>query len=94
MNLDTRQCPQERRSQVAERLGAPIVKALLGEECVPDDSSYTTGGTGIVGTRPSQEVFANCEALLIVGSFRRRRRRKLVVGAAAFAGLVALAAAR
>ena len=54
--------------QVAERLGAPIVKALLGKECVPDDSPYTTGGIGVVGTRPSVEVFRNCDALLIVGS--------------------------
>jgi pyruvate dehydrogenase (quinone)/pyruvate oxidase len=54
--------------QVAERLGAPIVKALLGKDCVPDDSPYTTGGTGVVGTRPSQDVFESCDALLIVGS--------------------------
>ena len=54
--------------QVAERLGAPIVKALLGKECVPDDSPYTTGGIGVVGTRPSVEVYRNCDALLIVGS--------------------------
>jgi pyruvate dehydrogenase (quinone)/pyruvate oxidase len=54
--------------QIAERLGAPIVKALLGKECVPDDSPYTTGGIGVVGTRPSVEVLRNCDALLIVGS--------------------------
>jgi pyruvate dehydrogenase (quinone) len=54
--------------QIAERLGAPIVKALLGKECVPDDSPYTTGGIGVVGTRPSVEVFRDCDALLIVAS--------------------------
>lgn len=54
--------------QIAERLGAPIVKALLGKECVPDDSPYTTGGIGVVGTRPSVEVFRDCDALLIIGS--------------------------
>jgi pyruvate dehydrogenase (quinone)/pyruvate oxidase len=54
--------------QVAERLAAPIVKALLGKDVVPDDSPYTTGGTGVVGTRPSSEAFKNCDALLIVGS--------------------------
>src|SRR3979409_643474 len=31
---------------VAEMLGAPIAKALLGKAVVPDDSSYTTGGIG------------------------------------------------
>jgi pyruvate dehydrogenase (quinone) len=54
--------------QLAEKLGAPIVKALLGKGGVPDDSPYTTGGIGLLGTLPSQEVFESCETLLIVGS--------------------------
>lgn len=54
--------------QAAERLGAPIVKALLGKDCVPDDSPYTTGGIGVVGTGPSVEALRGCDALLIVGS--------------------------
>jgi pyruvate dehydrogenase (quinone)/pyruvate oxidase len=54
--------------QVAERLAAPIVKPLLGKDCIPDDSPYTTGGIGVVGTRPSSEVMKNCDGLLIVGS--------------------------
>ena len=54
--------------ELAEKLGAVIVKALLGKDCIPDDSPYVTGGTGVVGTRPSQEAFAQCDALLIVGS--------------------------
>jgi pyruvate dehydrogenase (quinone)/pyruvate oxidase len=53
---------------VAERLGAPIIKAMLGKDCVPDDSAYTTGGIGLVGTRPSEEALEQCDALLIVGS--------------------------
>jgi len=53
---------------VAERLGAPIVKALLGKGAVPDDHAMTTGGIGLLGTRPSQEVFEECDTLLIVGS--------------------------
>jgi pyruvate dehydrogenase (quinone)/pyruvate oxidase len=54
--------------ELAEKLGAVIVKALLGKDCVPDDSPYVTGGTGVVGTRPSQEAFKQCDALVIVGS--------------------------
>lgn len=54
--------------QVAERLGTPIVKAMLGKDCVADTSPYCTGGIGVVGTRPSVEVFKQCDALLIVGS--------------------------
>jgi pyruvate dehydrogenase (quinone)/pyruvate oxidase len=41
---------------------------MLGKDCVPDDSPYVTGGAGVVGTRPSQDAFAECDALLIVGS--------------------------
>jgi pyruvate dehydrogenase (quinone)/pyruvate oxidase len=54
--------------EVAERLGAPIVKALLGKAAVPDDSPYTTGGIGLLGTRPSQEAMENCDTLLMVGT--------------------------
>ena len=53
---------------VAERLGAPIVKALLGKAVVPDDHPLTTGGIGLLGTRASQDVMEQCDALLIVGS--------------------------
>src|SRR5262249_15482654 len=40
----------------AERLSAPIVKPLLGKAAVPDDSPFTTGGIGLLCTRPSQEA--------------------------------------
>jgi pyruvate dehydrogenase (quinone) len=54
--------------EVAELLGAPIVKALLGKAVVPDDHPLTTGGIGLLGTRASHEVFEQCDTLLIVGS--------------------------
>jgi len=54
--------------RLAETLGAPIVKALLGKAAVPDDSPYTTGGIGLLGTKPSQEALEECDTLLIVGS--------------------------
>jgi pyruvate dehydrogenase (quinone) len=54
--------------QVAEMLGAPIIKALLGKAAVPDDSPYTTGGIGLLGTTPSQEALEACDALLMVGT--------------------------
>ena len=53
---------------VAERLDAPIIKALLGKAAVPDDSPYTTGGIGLLGTRPSQDAMESCDTLLIAGS--------------------------
>jgi pyruvate dehydrogenase (quinone)/pyruvate oxidase len=54
--------------QVADVLAAPIVKALLGRAAVPDDSPYTTGTIGLLGTRPSQEALENCDTLLMVGT--------------------------
>ncbi|MGA9510506.1 MAG: thiamine pyrophosphate-dependent enzyme [Candidatus Sulfotelmatobacter sp.] len=54
--------------KTAELLGAPIIKALLGKAVVPDDSPYTTGGIGLLGTKPSQEAMEDCDTLLIVGS--------------------------
>jgi pyruvate dehydrogenase (quinone) len=54
--------------QLAETLGAPIVKALLGKAAVPDDSPYTTGGIGLLGTLPSQEAMEACDTLFMIGT--------------------------
>ncbi|HEX5562068.1 MAG TPA: thiamine pyrophosphate-dependent enzyme [Nocardioidaceae bacterium] len=54
--------------ELAERLGAPVVKAMLGKDCIPDDSPYTTGSIALVGTRPSEDALEQCDALVIVGS--------------------------
>jgi pyruvate dehydrogenase (quinone) len=53
--------------RVAELLGAPIIKSLLGKAAVPDESPYTTGGLGLLGTAPSQDAMEECDTLLIVG---------------------------
>ena len=52
----------------ADKLGAPIAKALLGKAAVPDDSPYTTGTIGLLGTKPSQDSMEECDTLFIVGS--------------------------
>jgi pyruvate dehydrogenase (quinone)/pyruvate oxidase len=54
--------------QLAEALGAPIIKPLLGKGTVPDDSPYTTGPIGLLGSRPSQEALETCDTLLLVGT--------------------------
>jgi pyruvate dehydrogenase (quinone) len=54
--------------EIAEKLGAPIVKALLGKEVVPDDHPLCTGGLGLLGTTPSVEAMEECDTLLIIGS--------------------------
>lgn len=53
---------------MAKTLGAPIIKPLLGKAAVPDDSKYTTGGIGFLGTRPSEEAMENCDTFLMVGT--------------------------
>jgi pyruvate dehydrogenase (quinone) len=54
--------------ELAEKIGAPIIKALLGKAVVPDASDYTTGGVGLLGTAPSQDALEECDTLLIAGS--------------------------
>jgi pyruvate dehydrogenase (quinone)/pyruvate oxidase len=59
---------REELLSLADKLGAPIGKALLGKAVVPDDHPLTTGGVGLLGTRPSEEAMKECDTLLIVGS--------------------------
>jgi pyruvate dehydrogenase (quinone) len=58
----------EELERIADTLAAPIVKALLGKAVVPDDSPYTTGGIGLLGTLPSEKAMEECDTLLIAGS--------------------------
>jgi pyruvate dehydrogenase (quinone)/pyruvate oxidase len=53
---------------LAETIGAPIVKTLSGKATVPDDSPYTTGGIGLLGTRPSEDLMEQIDTLLMVGT--------------------------
>jgi pyruvate dehydrogenase (quinone)/pyruvate oxidase len=54
--------------RTADLLAAPIVKPLLGKAAVPDDSPYTTGSIGLLGTRPSQTAMEECDTLFMVGT--------------------------
>ena len=59
------------RSEVlalADSLGSPIVKSLPGKAVVPDNHPLTTGGIGLLGTRPSEEALEECDTLLMVGT--------------------------
>ena len=59
---------REELLRTAELLAAPIVKPLLGKAVVPDDSPYTTGGIGLLGTLPSERAMEECDSLLMVGT--------------------------
>ncbi len=53
---------------VADVLGAGVAKALLGKASVPDDVPYCTGSIGLLGTKPSWDMMAGADTLLMVGS--------------------------
>jgi len=53
---------------LADVLGAPIVKSLPGKAVIPDDSEFTTGGLGLLGTGPSEDVMDGCDTLLMLGT--------------------------
>lgn len=54
--------------QLAETLGAPVIKALLGKAVIPDRSPYTTGGLGLLGTAPSQDAMEECDTVILAGT--------------------------
>ena len=53
---------------VAEKLDAPVVKALLGKAVIPDDNQYSLGGLGLLGTTPSSDAMSEADTLLMVGT--------------------------
>lgn len=55
-------------TELADRVAGPIIKPLLGKGVVPDNSPYTTGGIGLLGTAPSQDAMEECDTLIIAGS--------------------------
>ena len=54
--------------EVANVLGAGIAKALLGKTVVADTLPFVTGSIGLLGTKPSSDMMAECDALLMIGS--------------------------
>jgi pyruvate dehydrogenase (quinone) len=53
---------------VAQKLGAPIIKALLGKAVVPDDNSYSIGGIGLLGTEPASDAMNKADTLFMRGT--------------------------
>ncbi|MDQ2900039.1 MAG: thiamine pyrophosphate-binding protein [Acidobacteriota bacterium] len=53
---------------LAQLVAGPIIKPLLGKAVVPDNSPYTTGGVGLLGTAPSVDALQDCDTLITCGS--------------------------
>jgi pyruvate dehydrogenase (quinone) len=53
---------------LAERIGAPVVKALLGKAVIPDNHPYSIGGIGMLGTEPATDAMSEADTLLMIGS--------------------------
>jgi pyruvate dehydrogenase (quinone)/pyruvate oxidase len=53
---------------VADVLGAPVIKTLPGKMVLPDDSPYVTGGLGLLGTAPSEELVEDVDVFLMLGT--------------------------
>jgi len=53
---------------VAERLGAPVVKALLGKAVIPDIHPVSIGGLGLLGTDPASDAMNEADTLLMIGT--------------------------
>jgi pyruvate dehydrogenase (quinone) len=53
---------------VAERLQAPVVKALLGKAVISDDNPYSLGGIGLLGTEPSSDAMSEADTLFMIGT--------------------------
>ncbi len=58
----------EELAHLAETVGGPVVKALLGKAALPDRSPYTTGGLGLLGTAPSVDAMEECDTLIMIGT--------------------------
>jgi pyruvate dehydrogenase (quinone)/pyruvate oxidase len=54
--------------EIAELLGAPIAKALLGKDVVPDDSPFTTGTAGVIGSSATAKAMQQADTLFLIGT--------------------------
>jgi pyruvate dehydrogenase (quinone) len=54
--------------EASDLLGAGIAKALLGKDVLPDDLPFVVGPIGLLGTKPSWDMMAECDTLFMIGS--------------------------
>ncbi len=53
---------------VAEKLGAPVVKALLGKAVIPDIHPVSIGGLGLLGTDSASDAMSEADTLFMIGT--------------------------
>jgi pyruvate dehydrogenase (quinone)/pyruvate oxidase len=53
---------------VAERIEAPVVKALLGKAVIPDNHPNDIGGIGMLGTEPATDAMSEADTLIMIGT--------------------------
>lgn len=53
---------------IAEKIKAPVIKALLGKAVIPDDHPSSLGGIGMLGTYPSLQAMNESDTLLMIGT--------------------------
>ncbi len=58
----------EEVAALADVVGGPVVKPLLGKAVLPDRSPFTTGGLGLLGTSPSVDAMEECDTLIMIGT--------------------------
>jgi pyruvate dehydrogenase (quinone) len=54
--------------RLADTLGAPVIKTLSGKMVLADDSPYTTGGIGLLGTAPTADLVDDIDTLVMLGT--------------------------
>lgn len=59
---------REELIKTGEKIGAPIVKALLGKSVVPDNHPLSIGGLGMIGTEPASDAMAQADVLFMIGT--------------------------
>jgi pyruvate dehydrogenase (quinone) len=52
----------------AEKIGAPVIKALLGKAVIPDTHPNSLGGIGMLGTEPAMDAMSEADTLLMIGT--------------------------
>ncbi len=54
--------------ELGKKLGAPIIKALLGKSVIAEDHPLNLGGLGMIGTEPASDAMRQSDTLLLVGT--------------------------